>query len=868
LASISSADPVLAELVAQITDRINAGEPVDVSAYAARCPGSEGRLRELLEAMCLLDRSGATVPAAGPECTLGDYRLIREVGRGGMGIVYEAEQISLSRRVALKVLPFAATMDPRHLQRFHNEARAAASLHHPNIVAVHGVGCERGVHFYAMQFIDGPTLAEVIQNLTSRPTSRSGKGEASHNGEGEQAGSPLRFGEGRGEGFASTAIAALSTQRTTHPAEFYRRVAELGVQAAEALEYAHTMGIVHRDVKPANLMLDSSSPRPSGGEGSGVRGAPRLWITDFGLAKHGDASLTMSGDLLGTLRYVSPEQALARHGLVDHRTDIYSLGATLYELLLGRPAVVGEDKQEILRQLAFEEPTAPHKLDAKLPRDLETVLLKCLDKTPDLRYASAQDLADDLKRWLAHKPVQAKPPTLRTRAGKWVQRNRPVVATAMIIAVTLLAGTAVSVWQAVEATNARELADNRRKDAEAESSRASEAEKRATTEAAIARAVNEFLQGDLIGQAASAPLTNLEIGGDPYLTVKEALDRAAASIGNRFQDQPLVEASIRHSIGSAYVNLHENQLALPHLERAVALREGILGREHADTLASMSQLASACYWNVRYTDLITLREHILKITSARLGPDHAETLGCVRNLAYACFGAGRSDASRQLLEELLEKRRAALGPMHPDVLDIMHGLAMTYEDLGRLDDAIALLEGILRRRRDAQSLWTMDVLAQVYQRVGKLEESERLLIELLELCRTTPDSRGRRVTEANARGWLARTLMLQRRFAEAEPHVRHAVEVMGKYPSNVPRYFFFVSLLGEVLMGLQKFTEAEPFLLQGYEGAKQWRALGPARAPRRLSEACERLVRYYEVTKQPDKARAWREELATHQAPE
>src|SRR5262249_27765563 len=194
---------------------------------------------------------------------------LREVGRGGMGVVYEAEQISLGRRVALKVLPFAATMDARQLQRFLNEARAAATLHHAHVVPVYAVGQERGVHYYAMQFVDGQTLADLI----ARP---SGRQEQAHKD--------------------TVPVAAVTTQSAPRARAFFRRAAEWGIQAAEALDHSHQLGIVHRDIKPGNLMIDHQG---------------KLWVTDFGLARTGaDSNLTMTGDLLGTLRYMSPEQAL------------------------------------------------------------------------------------------------------------------------------------------------------------------------------------------------------------------------------------------------------------------------------------------------------------------------------------------------------------------------------------------------------------------------------------------------------------------------------------------------------------------------------------------------------------------------------
>jgi serine/threonine protein kinase len=420
----------LDSIVGQVADdflrRQQAGERPDPEEYAARHPAAAPLIRNVLRSLRLVESaggSGGPPPEGGPDEAalglLGDFRIVREIGRGGMGVVYEAEQISLGRRVALKVLPYAATMDAKQLQRFRNEAKAAASLHHEHIVPVYAVGCERGVHYYAMQFIDGTTLADVI------------------GGRAGGAASPLTAAYAplpsppTGRGQKDTAlVAALSTERGPKGRAYHRSVAGLIAETADALEHAHSVGIVHRDVKPGNLIVDTNG---------------KVWVADFGLARFGpDAGLTMSGDLLGTLRYMAPEQALSHHGLVDHRADVYALGATLYELLTGRPAVDASERAEVLRKIAFEDPTAPRKLDKAIPTELETIALKCLAKNPAERYATAGELADDLRRWLGDQTIKAKPPSLRQKAAKWGRRHSGIVAASIVGLILAAAAATVS----------------------------------------------------------------------------------------------------------------------------------------------------------------------------------------------------------------------------------------------------------------------------------------------------------------------------------------------------------------------------------------------------------------------------------------
>jgi serine/threonine protein kinase len=366
---------------------------------------------------------------------LGDFRLLREVGRGGMGVVYEAEQISLQRRVALKVLPFAAAVDPRQLQRFKNEALAAANLRHEGIVPVHAVGAERGVHYYAMPFIDGQSLAALIRDLRrlgGDPGQPAPAGPSQPGSGAETAGPrcPTAASESRAEDATSGVAVSLSRERSVGGGRYFDWVAGLGRQAALALEHAHQTGIVHRDIKPANLLLD-----PQG----------QLWVTDFGLAQVvGESGLTVTGELLGTLRYASPEQARVRQGVVDHRSDIYSLGATLYELLTLRPVFPGRDGNELLRQIAHEEPRPPRSVHPAVPAELETIVLKALSKDPGDRYATAQELADDLQRFREDRPILARRPTSWERLRKWTRRHPSVVVAGVVVLILLSAASLVS----------------------------------------------------------------------------------------------------------------------------------------------------------------------------------------------------------------------------------------------------------------------------------------------------------------------------------------------------------------------------------------------------------------------------------------
>jgi serine/threonine protein kinase/WD40 repeat protein len=471
----SGRDPV-EKLAEEFAERLRRGEHPSLTEYTQQYPELAAQIRDLFPALAVMEEFGSVAgPPTGPYLAakdrgripehLGEYRLLREIGRGGMGIVYEAVQESLGRHVALKLLPQHRLLDPTQLERFRREAKAAARLHHTNIVPVFGIGEHDGLHYYAMQYIQGQGLDVVlkeVRRLRERKrapaeaneapagafTSSIAQGLLSGQFEGGEivvgpdshpdiVGPDSHPDEERkcqdgnldpqpgvaavGKGAAAAAPSTVNGVQPDKPdghselasqpeAQYFRGVAQVGVQVAEALAYAHKHGILHRDIKPSNLLLDT-------------RGT--VWITDFGLAKaEGSDNLTSTGDIVGTIRYMAPERF---GGQADPRCDVYSLGVTLYELLTLRPAFTDSNRARLMERVAHEEPPRPRQLDPLLSRDLETIVLKAMAKDPADRYATAEALAEDLRRFLANRPIRARRTSLHERAWRWCRRN-PVVA--------------------------------------------------------------------------------------------------------------------------------------------------------------------------------------------------------------------------------------------------------------------------------------------------------------------------------------------------------------------------------------------------------------------------------------------------------
>ena len=418
---------------------------------------------------------------------LGDFQIVRRIGQGGMGVVYEAVQESLGRHVALKLLPAEALLDPKKLERFRREAKSAAKLHHTNIVPVFGTGEADGRHFYAMQFISGHPLDAVIDEMNRLKRVPAPAGESTRTVERELSAvaaalatgtfavaavdatptvthAPMRAedspptvthtSKSPGDSPSATPVpsatsdAAGPSRSLTGGRSYWAAVARIGAQVADALAYAHKQGVLHRDIKPANLLLD-----PVG----------CVWVTDFGLAKSTDAEdLTHAGDIVGTLRYMAPERF---DGQGDHRADVYALGLTLYELLTLTPAFAAENRAKLVEQVLAASPPRPRSIVTTIPRDLETVILKAIARDPAMRYQSAGELAEDLRRFIEDRPIRARRASSAEQAWRWCRRNPAVASLVTAVLLVFAAGAAAATFFAMQA-------ERKERDARTEAGRA------------------------------------------------------------------------------------------------------------------------------------------------------------------------------------------------------------------------------------------------------------------------------------------------------------------------------------------------------------------------------------------------------------
>jgi serine/threonine protein kinase/DNA-binding SARP family transcriptional activator len=663
---------LLGELIAlEVFYRQRVGEAPRADEYQARYP-SVSLLVVSLFADQDTEQTQPLPDAAGDFPVVPGYEILGVLGRGGMGIVYQARHCRLQRLVALKMILAGGHAGPQELLRFRTEAEAVARLQHPNMVQIYEVGEQQGLPYCALEFVDGGSLARKL------------------------AGTPLPP----------------------------RQAAQMLATLAEAMHVGHERGIIHRDLKPDNVLLTAG-------------GTPK--VTDFGLAKRLDAGAhqTASGAVIGTPSYMAPEQARGRGKEVGPAADIYALGAILYETLTGRPPFKAATPMETMWQVIHEEPVPPRRFQPSLQADLETICLKCLHKEPAQRYASAAALAHDLKRFLNGEPIDARPSTRWTQTVKWARRKPAaaalvgVSALALLILLGVVVGFNLSLRDALKATEEqRDLAEKRQRETVRQQAEAEQAR-------AVAQAVNDFLQFDLLRQANSYEQAGRPFTPDPDVKVRTLLDRAAAGIGQRFRDQPLVAAAIHQAVGDAYQGVGDYPLAIQHLSAAHKLRAAHFGPDHPETLTALNNLATAYLKSGRTVEAVRLLEE-LRVRQRQMPSPWDHALGVVHNLAMAYSDAGRTGEAIQLLEQVRDQQTQKLGPDDPSTLTTLHALAGIYQQAGRTAEAIRTLEEV----RDQQTqrlganhphvLATLHSLALAYRTAGRAADASQLFEQVAE----------------------------------------------------------------------------------------------------------------------------------------
>jgi len=777
--------------------------------------------------------------AEGPGARIGAYKLIEEIGGGGMGMVYLAEQDKpVRRRVALKIIK--PGMDSSQvLARFDAERQALALMDHQNIARVFDAGTtESGRPYFVMELVQGLAITRYCDDARLLPRER----------------------------------------------------LELFVAVCQAIQHAHQKGIIHRDIKPSNVLVTLYDGKP----------VPK--VIDFGVAKAIDQRLTEQtlvthhGLVLGTLEYMSPEQAEAGARGVDTRSDIYSLGVLLYELLTGstpleRARLREAGFTEVVRRIREEEPPKPssrlselhdalpsisaarHTEPARLTRlvrgELDWIVMKALEKDRSRRYESASGFARDIERFLAGDPVDAGPPSTWYLVRRLARKHGAALLTAATFAGLLLVAAAVSSYLAIRAVRAEGRAVQQAQKAEAGEKRAKQAESEA-------KAVLGFFQTRVLAAA--------------------------------FDGQPATEAAVRGTLAQTYWRLGEPSLAISQLERSRQLLRGALGPDHPQTLLTMSNLAMVYWSSGRWREAVQLGEELLPLFRSRFGPDDPHTLTVMNNLGLVYGDTRRLAEAAQLLEETFKLRRLKQGPDDPATLLAMHNLADAYRAVGRLADALAILEEVVVLKKaklgpeHPSTLVSMNNLAASYRDDRRIADALKLLdltlrLQIAKLGRGHPDVlttmtnfavtyiacerpsgalplleetlKFRRARLGPEHPDTLRTLNLiasahlhTRHWAEAERAARECLDLRGrKQPGESVERFHTLSQLGAALAGQGKHADAEPLLLQGYSGLKGREALMLYTEKQWLLEAGRHLVDLYNAWRKPERAAEWKKKL-------
>ncbi|HEY6446871.1 MAG TPA: serine/threonine-protein kinase [Acidobacteriaceae bacterium] len=586
---------------------------------------------------------------------IGRYRILRLLGEGGMGAVYEAEQELPHRRVALKVIR-AGYANSEMLRRFENEAQALGRLQHPGIAQIHDAGTADTPHgrqpYIAMELVRGENLLAFASE--------------------HHLGTPQRL--------------------------------ELFAKICDAVQHAHQRGIIHRDLKPSNILVDES-------------GQPR--ILDFGIVRLTDSDAqatgrTDAGEIIGTLAYMSPEQVSGDPAEIDTRTDVYSLGVILYQMLAGKgPYAIGKTIHEAAQAIRDQEPERLSQVSRTFRGDVETIVIKALEKDKTRRYATAAELASDVRRFLHDEPIVARPPSATYQLGKFARRNKALVGGVAAVFVVLVLGILVSTREAVRARRAE----------------------------ASAVAINDFLQNDLLAQASASGQAGPHTTVNPDLTVRTALDRAAAHIAGKFDKQPVVEAGIRATIGRAYMDLGQYPQARAQLERAVALDRSSLGAENRKTLQAEDLLAYLAELQGEYDEAESLSKQTLAMEQRVFGRDSADTLDTMNRLAVVLWDQGKYAEAETLDRQLVDLDRQKLGAENPATLAAMNTLGVVYAVENKFTQAEPLLSQVVAVRQRTLglehpgTLRTMINLSNVLHGEGKDVQAEAILTQVIDIQR-------------------------------------------------------------------------------------------------------------------------------------
>jgi len=828
---------------------------------------------------------------------IGHYRILRLLGEGGMGAVYEAEQDLPHRTVALKLIR-GGYAGPETLRRFENEAQALGRLQHPGIAQIYEAGRAGNQPYFAMELVHGQDLLAYCEHY-----------------------------------------------KLTVPERL-----ELFARICDAVQHAHQRGLIHRDLKPANILVEESGqPRILD------FGVARLTDSDAHATRQTDI-----GQLVGTLAYMSPEQVLGEPEELDTRSDVYALGVILYELLAGqKPYVIGRQIHEVVRTIREEEPSALSSVNRTYRGDIETIVGKALEKDKTRRYSSAAELAADIRHHLGDQPITARPPSATYQLQKFARRNKPLVMGVAAVFVVLVAGVVASTWEAVQARRAEASAqavnDFLQNDLLAQASASNQSapgakpdpdlKVRTALDRAAARIEGKFrghpeVEASIRGTMGQT-YTDLGLYPEARKQLEQALDferrtlgennpktlktmsrlgRVAELQGKFPEADALLSQALaiqRRVLGSenpdtlfSMINLltvygregkkvpeslgsetlaterrvlgpeHPATLALMNNlangyqsggkfaqaealhSQALEIQRRVLGPEHPDTLRSMGNLANVYEDQGKYAQAEALYSQTLEIQRRVLGPEHPETLGTMDNLAGVYAEEGKYAQSEALHSQTLEIQRRVLGPKHPATLGSMDNLAGVYADEGKYAQAEELLSRTLEMMRSALgpehaiTVLTLTDFASLYQREGKYDLAEKYAAQGLEgqrraLGAEDPDTL---TCEAD----LALAYLSQGKFAEAEPVAREALEAEKKIQPDDWQRYRAESLLGASLAGEKKYAEAEPLLLEGYQGmlARKDRIDVPDRY--HLELARKWIVQLYQAWGKPEKAAEWK----------